>query len=354
MASRAGPSRPRQGGNKARARDEAQAPGLPTLSDVAQKAGVSSATVSRFLNSPGIVADATSERIRKAIAATNYVPNLAAGALASNKSRLVAAFVPSISQSIFSSTIQSMIDELSRNGYHVVVGLVGNHNEHLEAGLNSVLGRRPDGLILTGTITAPTLRQRILAARIPTIETWDLPADPLDMAVGFSHEAVGRELADFALARGYRRPFLIQGPGSRTLMRRHGFSRTFVERGLAEPNYETMDYPSSFGQGRIALANCLDSGSKPDLVVCSSDWTAHGVLAEATMRGLRIPDDLGVIGFGDLDFAADLIPPLTTVYIDGAMIGREAANFLLKRAGNKAPSTRVVDIGFKIIERQTA
>ncbi len=326
----------------------------PTLAEVAAIAGVSTATISRFLNSPAVVSGKTAERVRLAIQQTGYVPNLLAGALASNRSRLIAAMVPSLTQSIFSSTIQSMTDALFEAGYNVLLGLAGDHDEHVPAVIDSILGRRPDGLILTGVIGGPELRARLLSANIPIIQIWDLPADPLDMVVGFSHEAVGRAVGQYVLKKGYKSPFLISAGGVRALSRRFGFSRALLEQGFAEPPYVVFDPPTTTRQGRQGLADYMDSGGKPDVVVCTSDWSAQGVMAEIQSRGLKIPDDIAVIGFGDLAFAADLEPALTTVLIDGSQIGRQAARLLLQRAKGLHPDPAIIEVGFQIIERASA
>jgi len=326
----------------------------PTLAEVANLARVSSATVSRFINSPERVAGPTAQRVRDAITQTGYVPNLLAGGLASNRSRLVAALVPSLSQSIFSSTIQAMTDELSANGYHVFLALTGNRNEHMADMLDSVLGRRPDGLILTGGGVSKAVRQRLQSERPLVIETWDLPDDPIDMAVGFSHEAVGRAVGAYAIEKGYRRPFLISANGARALARRYGFSKIYTENGFDEPHFSVFNMPTGLGHGRQGLANFLDAGGAADLVVCSSDWSAHGVIVEARSRGIRVPEDLAVIGFGDLEFAPDVDPPLTTVRIDGGAIGRQAAAFLLQRAQGHQPEKRIVDVGFELVVRTSA
>lgn len=327
---------------------------IPTLAEVANLAKVSSATVSRFINSPERVARPTADRVRDAIAQTGYVPNLLAGGLASNRSRLVAALVPSLSQSIFSATIQAMTDELSANGYHVFLALIGNRNEHMADMLDSVLGRRPDGLILTGGGLTAAMRERLSHERPMIIETWDLPEHPIDMAVGFSHEAVGRAVGLYAIEKGYKHPFVISANGSRALARRYGFTRVFSEHGFDEPPFTVFNMPTSLRHGRQGLASFLDAGGQPDLVVCSSDWTAHGVIIEARSRGIRVPEDLAVIGFGDLEFAADIDPPLTTVRIDGGVIGRQAAAFLLQRAQGRQPENRIVDVGFKLVTRASA
>lgn len=326
----------------------------PTLAEVAALAGVSTATISRFLNSPEVVAEKTASRVRQAIQQTGYVPNLLAGGLASNRSRLIAAMVPSLTQSIFSSTIQAMTDALFESGYNVLLGLAGDHDEHLAAVIDSILGRRPDGLILTGVIGSRELRSKLHAANIPIIEIWDLPADPLDMVVGFSHEAVGRAVGQYVLQKGYKSPFLVSAGGVRALSRRFGLSRALLEHGYPEPPYVVFDPPTTARQGRQGLSDYLDGGGKPDVVVCTSDWSAQGVMAEIQSRGMRIPEDIAVVGFGDLAFAADLEPALTTVRIDGSEIGRQAAHLLLQCAKGRHPDPSIVEVGFEIIERASA
>ena len=130
-------------------------------------------------------------------------------------------------------------------------------------------------------------------------------------------------------------------------------TRAMVESGAPEPLTATFAGMTTFGHGRSAIAAHLESGGQPDIVVCSSDWSAHGVLDELQRRHIRVPDDMAVIGFGDLDFAADLNPSLTTVKIDGGVIGRQAAQFLMQRARGDKIKNPIVDIGFSLIVRNS-
>ena len=151
----------------------------PRLDDVAAMAGVSAATVSRYLNSPEVVAAATGARIREAIEKTGYVQNLTATALAGSRSRLIAALVPDIAQSIFNDTVEAMIDELSSDGNSVMLALTGADNHRLTREINMALGRRVDAIILTGIVSDEEMRQRLRSAGTTVIETWGLPDDPI-------------------------------------------------------------------------------------------------------------------------------------------------------------------------------
>jgi LacI family gluconate utilization system Gnt-I transcriptional repressor len=324
-----------------------------TIDHVADAAGVSTATISRFFNAPEMLSVATADRVRAAVKRIGYVPNMMGSGLASSRSRLVAAVIPAISQSIFSSTIQALTDALAEVGYTVLLGLTGAQDEHVQRQVLSIIGRRPDGIILTGSLLDAAARQQLKATKISIIETWDLPAAPIDLVVGLSHEAVGAAVARRALSQNRRRAFVISAAGVRALARRYSFSRTMLENGAPEPTAATLSGTTTFGQGRRTIAAHLDGGGRPEIVVCSSDWSAHGVLDELQRRGIRVPDDIAVIGFGDLEFAADLNPSLTTIKIDGGIIGRQAAKFLMQRARGENIEKRIVDIGFSLIVRNS-
>lgn len=181
--------------NHATDADEAADTRAPTLDDVASRAGVSTATVSRFVNNPSVVAAATAERIRDAIAATGYIPNLLAGGLASSKSKMVAVLIPYLTDSIFNDTIQAMVEELSAAGTTVMLGLTGVSEARTEDLIRAALSRRVDAIIFTGPVT-PQVEQMVRRSPALFIQVWDLPEDPIGIAVGFSHEAAGSAVAD--------------------------------------------------------------------------------------------------------------------------------------------------------------
>ncbi len=327
--------------------------GVPTLKSVAALAGVSTATVSRFLNAPAVVAAETGDRIRTAITATGYVPNLLAGGLASSRSRLVSVIVPSVGQSIFNDTVDAIVEELAQAGYSVMLGLSGEDDGRLASVLDAAIARRPDGIILTGSGLRESLRVKLRAAGIAVIETWDLPAVPMDIAIGFSHVAVGRALGAFLAERGYARPHVISASGVRARHRLEGLMQTLVARGLAPPTVDFLGGSTRFGEGRQRLRMLLDRGEPlPDVILCSSDWLAQGVLVEAQMQGVAVPETLSVIGFGNLRMAAEMEPAITSVDINGRAIGAHAAAALIARAGGTTPPA-VTDVGFSIVERDT-
>jgi LacI family gluconate utilization system Gnt-I transcriptional repressor len=328
--------------------------GAVTLHDVAKLAGVAPITASRALNTPGQVSEEVRRKVAEAIARTGYVPNIAAGGLASSRSRLVAAVVPTIAGPVFLETIRALTESLAERGYQLMLGQSGYAGNREDALLAAIIGRRPDGIVLTGIMHSAEGRRRLLGANIPVVETWDLTPTPIDMLVGFSHAEVGRAVAQYLHAKGRRRLAVVAGDDERAKRRVDAFRAAAQALGLDEPRTVVVPAPTTLRSGRAALAELMRGRRRIDAVFCSSDLLALGVMTQAQAGGIAVPDRLAIVGFGDLEFAADLHPALTTVRIDGTAIGRQAAQFIVDRAEGRGVDRRVIDIGFAIVERGTA
>ncbi|WP_436874407.1 LacI family DNA-binding transcriptional regulator [Kosakonia sacchari] len=328
-------------------------PRAPTLEDVARAAGLSSMTVSRALNTPQLVRPKTVEKVLAAVKATGYIPNALAGGLASRRSKLIAVVVPQINNNMFVDTIQAISDELAVRGYHMLLCVAG-YTQQTEADLvAALLSRRPDGIVLTGIHHSTDLKKVILNASVPVVEIWDLTPTPLDMLVGFSHEKVGQATAEYLLRKGYRRPGLLWTVDKRASQRKAGLCEALARHGITDPLSVDVSLPARFTSGREGLSQLLALGES-DVIVCSSDTLAQGAIVEAQARGMRVPQDLAVIGFGDLDFAAGNNPAITTVSVDRKIIGQRAATLLMERIEGTRSGEEIVDIGFHFIERESA
>src|SRR5882672_10421424 len=145
-----------------------------TVHDVARIAGVSAMTVSRVVNNPDRVPAATLAKVQAAVAKTGYVPNLLAGGLRSNKSRLVAALVPTLVGPIFNETMQALTEALNERGYQLMLGQSGYAESHEDDLLDAIIGRRPDGIVLTGVTHSAEAHLKLRSAGVPVVETWDL------------------------------------------------------------------------------------------------------------------------------------------------------------------------------------
>jgi LacI family gluconate utilization system Gnt-I transcriptional repressor len=320
-----------------------------TLHDVARAAGVSLITASRALGNPGVVSEKTIAKVQAAVEATGYLPNLLAGGLKSKRSLMVAGVVPALSVWQFLPTVQTLTDELAAAGYQLILGQTAYDPEREETVLNTMISRQPDGIVVTGLVQSQKVRDRLRRSGIPIVEIWDLSDRPIDMCVGFSHLKVGSAVGGFFLSRGWTRVGVATGNDDRALERRDGFVTTL---GRDVPT-AYVEAPSSLERGRQALAELLAREPGLEAVSCSSDQLAHGVFVEAVSRGLRVPEDLAICGFGNAEFSAHMVPSITTVHVDGPEIGRLAARLIVARCAGEKIERPVIDVGFRMIERQT-
>ena len=328
--------------------------GAVTLRQVAELAGVAPITASRVINTPEQVSPEVRERVLEAVRQTGYVPNRLAGGLASAKSRMVAAVVPNLAMSVFLDTVQALNDSLFARGYQLMLGQTGYAVEREEAWLEAIIGRRPDGIVVTGVVHSPLARQRLLASGIPVVETWDLSDEPIDMVVGFSHTAIGQQVCDFLHARGCRRLGLITADDERAQRRARSLMAQAASLGLPSVAVVNVGDSRTLHSGRAGMARLLAEHPGVDGVFCSSDLLAVGAVTELQSQGRRVPDDVAVVGFGDFAFVADMVPSITSVRINGSHIGQVAASYLMARAEGRPADARVVDVGFSIVERDSA
>ena len=328
--------------------------GAITLHDVARLAGVSPITASRAINKPEQVSPELLKRVEEAVARTGYVPNRMAGGLASSRSKLIAAVVPSTVISVFNETIEALNNTLFDAGYQLMLGQSAYSSAREELLLDSVIGRRPDGIFLTGVMQPGKGRTRLMASGIPVVETWDLTPTPIDMLIGFSHTDIGLAVAKYLMSKGKKQFAIIRAEDERADRRTLAFNAAIAEAGLSKPYVVNVGDQRSIRSGRDAMSLILKNAPKTDAIFCSSDLLALGVLTEARAQKIDVPNKISVMGFGDVPFVADMLPSLTTVRINGGKIGLLAAQYLMDRAEGREVSEPIVNVGFSIIERDTA
>jgi LacI family transcriptional regulator, gluconate utilization system Gnt-I transcriptional repressor len=328
------------------------------MTDVAHAAGVSLVTVSRAINTPDKVAPETLAVVRSAVARLGYVPNLTAGSLASSRSRIVAAIVPTISNQVFSETIEALTRTLAEGGYQLLLGQSFYRSSDEDALVETFLGRRVDGLVLTGCGQGAALRARLRQAGVPVVQTWDLPeaegAPPvsvLDMAVGFSNVAAGRAAARHLIERGHRALGFIGADEERSRQRLEGCRAEVASAGLGDVAADLMRPPVQMDQAGLQLAQLMARRRDLGAVFCSNDLLAGGVLFECYRLGIAVPQRLAIMGFGDLPIAKAAAPQLSTVRIRRAEMGERAGQMLLARLAGNDPGAQHVNIGFEVVVR---
>ncbi len=329
-------------------------PGAPTLDDVARVSGLSPITISRALNHPHMVRPQTIEKVNAAIALTGYIPNLLAGGLASKRSKMIAVAVPQINNAMFVDSIQALSDQLAVYGYHMLLCLAGYGQQSEEQLVSAILSRKPDGIVLTGINHSQLLKKRLLLTGVPVVEIWDLTPTPIDMLVGFSHEKVGNDIAGYLMGKGYRRFGMVWADDERAEIRRQGILAGVKPHGITDIPIIRVPTPAILERGRQGLVQLMATGQSFDAIICSSDALAQGVIIEAGINGISVPAELAVMGFGDLDFAHCCSPSISTVHIDKKAIGQRAADILIAKIEGRPVANNIVDVGFKLMARQSA
>jgi LacI family gluconate utilization system Gnt-I transcriptional repressor len=324
------------------------------ITDVAAAAGVAPMTVSRVINTPDRVSPETTARVRAAIERLGYVPNLIAGGLSSRRSRMVAAIVPTIAHPMFAGLVQSFSDQMREAGYQVMLSLSGYDNDGDEALVRTLLGRRPDAMLITGAAYTPAAWQLLMEANIPIVEVWERTNRPIDMAVGFDHAELGATVAAYFLAKGHDRFAAFTAGDSRALTRTRGFTDRVRLAGAEVIGTSVTPAPSTIGAGREALRGIRDQLTRRTAIFCSSDQLAFGAITEARQHGIAIPDRLAVCGFGNFELSAASDPPFTTVSVESVTTGRVAAEMLLRRlVGERPRESDRVKVPYAVVERAT-
>jgi LacI family gluconate utilization system Gnt-I transcriptional repressor len=333
-----------------------------TMQTVARMAGVSAMTVSRALKSDASISEETRDRVLEIIRRVGYVPDATARVFATRRSGFVAALVPSLNNSNFADTVHGMSEVFDAAGLQMLLGDTEYSLSREEDLIRAFLQRRPEAIVLTGGAHSEGARRLIAIADIPTVETWDLPKAPLGDVVGFSNEEAGSAIVRYMHDRGRRRIGFVGGKtnfDTRGTQRRAGFKK--AARALRLPSDRIVlagRSPVSMAQGAEALEAMLACWPDVDAIVCVSDLSAFGVLAECQRRGIDVPGDIAIAGFGDFEVARCCHPRLTTIAVDCADIGRKAAaqalNALEARNRNEPREPETTRIEFRVVARETA
>ena len=349
------PPRVKTSGGEAASRRRQRGP--VRIEDVAELAGVSAITVSRVLRTPAMVADETRRRVEEAVDRLGYVRNLAAGTLASLRSRLVAVIVPTLRSSVYADTIQGLSDELSSAGYHLMVGYSGYSADLELSVLRAFMGRQPDAVVLTGVEHRPAVRRLLRKRRVPTVEIWDLIDDPIDLTVGFDNVAAGAAVADHLAKAGVRRPAVLGSDPARearAAKRLAGFEARCRALRLRAPIVVPLLDGMSLSEAEDGFRRLVGQAPEVDGLFCLNDALAIAAMMEARRLSIAVPGRMRIAGFGDFDLAAHVTPRLTTVRVPGYDIGRRAAERLLDRVGGTRRGDRVDNLPFELVPRESA
>jgi len=316
----------------------------PTLADVARRAGVSTATVSRCLNTPERVVEQTRERVLQAVRDLGYAPNFGARVLAAKRTDTFGAIIPTMNNAIFARGIQAFQEELGRHGITLLVASSSYRPELEEGQIHALVARGADALLLIGYERAPDVYDFLDRRAVPYLLAWvHDPSRPFP-AIGFDNQAAMRQLAERVLAFGHRRVGMISGilAGNDRARDRHaGVVAAMAAAGLDRDALRLVETPYAIEDGARAFRELMQAAPRPSVIMCGNDVLAAGALIGARDLGLRVPADVSITGFDDIEIARIVTPALTTVHVPHRAMGEQAARLLIDLRDGKRPAAGV-------------
>jgi len=324
-----------------------------TISDVARRARVGESTVSRVLRNQGSVSKPTREKILKAAAELNYVPNRIAGALASMTSKLIGVVIPSVGNTVVPEILAGANTVLEEAGFQPVIGVSNYDPAREEALIESILSWRPAGILVAGLEHTDRARAMLKGCGVRVVELLDIDGEGIDIVVGSSHRLAGRKSAEHLLARNYRRIGYVGHDirmDIRAGKRLEGFRAVMREHGLGFVDQEFHPSGSSSVEaGRIGLAQLLKRQPGLDAIYFSNDDLALGGYFHCLEHDISVPSRLALFGYNGLEITRLTPQPLSTIRSPRIAMGQAGANLLL----SGGPST-TVDVGFELIVGATS
>ncbi|RJE78958.1 LacI family DNA-binding transcriptional regulator [Paracoccus sp. JM45] len=306
-----------------------------TLQDVARVAGVSTATVSRVLSHPDMVSEATRIRVSNAVEVSGYRVNRAARNLRTQRAHSVLVLLPDLANPFFSAILEGISLNLSRKGYSMLIASTKQVHDSGERLIDYLDDARADGMIiLDGGLDAEVISSLKVAAhstRILFACEWvnetEFPSVRSENRRGT--KAAVRYLHDI----GHRKIGHVTGPEGNVLMqaRKEAFVQEIIALGLEQQPEWLIPGDFSLAAGCVAAKAWIALENRPTAMFCVSDQVAMGFISEMSRRNFKVPEDVSVMGFDDIDLAEQFIPPLTSIRQDRLLLGQTAATMLLER-----------------------
>ena len=279
-----------------------------TLHDVARRADVSAVTVSRVLRDPAKVSEPLRRRVQAAVHDLAYIPNQFASALASSRTGRVAVIVPSLTNGVFDDYLGPPTTCSFRPDSRSSCCNSNYAPGHEEKAIATALGQFPEAIILAGVEQTERARKLLKQSGIPVVQTMEIANDPIDVNIGLSHFDAGYAAARHLFALGHRHVGHVTAPlDSRARQRVAGYRRAVKEFG-STPAIAANEAPSSVKLGGAPLVQMMQEAPATTAIFCGNDNLALGALFECQRRSIRVPDEISIIGFNDLEFSASACP----------------------------------------------
>jgi LacI family gluconate utilization system Gnt-I transcriptional repressor len=326
------------------------------LTEVAKLAGVSPITASRFFRNPEALSPGKRERVASAAKELGYVPNLAARALASQRTEVIGVLVPSLTNNVFSDVLRGIYDASEGSRYSIQLANTRYSILQEEKLLRLFQAQKPAGLIVTGIDQTAESRAVMEAMNCPIAQIMEIGPDPVDMMVGFSHYDAAFAAVSHLVAQGFKRIGFVGAQMDPRMQRRlQGYRDAMKAASLFDPRtIVTTPVPTTVTLGGTLLADLLLRTPDVEAVACVNDDIALGVLFECQRRHISVPDEMAIVGFNDLEFMAAAVPSLTSVRTNRYEMGRSAVTMVTAAIDGIRPPEAVVDLGFELMVRQSS
>ena len=325
------------------------------LREVASLAGVSVTTASRALLNPELINESTMIRIQAAIRQLGYMPNSAARALRSRRTKLIGTIVTTLDHAICASLVEALQAKLHAGGYALVVT---SSEFDIRAELEqarTLVERGVEALVLVGDHHRPELYELMARRQIPFINTYAFRPDRPYSCVGFDNAVAGEKVASHLVQLGHKKIAMIAGiqkENDRASDRATGVKRELSRSGLNLRNELFCEKPYIIEAGREGLRDLMRAEIPFTAIICGSDILAFGVLAECRALKIKVPEKLSIAGFDDLEFAPHLFPPLTTIRVPAEEMGIRAAEYVIRCLETEA-SVQHIHLEATLILRET-
>ncbi|MGJ5818912.1 LacI family DNA-binding transcriptional regulator [Paludibaculum fermentans] len=324
------------------------------IRDVAKRAGVSVATVSRTVNGVRSVSPEIAARVWSAVNAVGYVPNTQARALVSGRSRILGLIVSDITNPFYPELIQGFEQFAVQAGYEVLLGATNYDPAMMATTVRRMIERKVEGVAVMTSEIEPSLMEQLTGRSIPLVFVDIGPPGRRIGNIQVNYEAGIRQAVQHLYRLGHRRLAFIGGPGDlkSAQLRRESFLRCTSGSRWKGARPLMLEGDHKLAGGCAAVQRLLSATPRPTAVFCSNDLTAIGVLRGLDVEGLRAPQDLSVIGFDDIQMAEYSIPPLTTVRLPRLDLARQAFQSLMAGLDEKsAPGHQPVPIETSLVVR---
>jgi DNA-binding LacI/PurR family transcriptional regulator len=325
------------------------------MQEIAVKAGVSLATVSRTIHSPHLVKTETREHIRQVMTEYHYVYNMTASDFSKKRSSVIGVIIPTTKGAIFSNSTQTIQEKAQEKGFSLIVGNTGYDGDVESTLLRQFQERRLAGIILTGfAIGQESAVREVVQSGIPCVVIWETLEDSSLSFVGFNNFTAAYSMTEYLIRLKHERIGLILGPYTkvrRARRRLEGYLAALGDNGLRYDPRMVIEKHPTLHEGEEAMRKLMSMRQPPTAVFAASDMLAVGALAAAREKGFRVPEDVSVAGFDDIDFAAFSNPPLTTVRVPASQMGKMAVEMLVEMIEGNSGEVRQITLDTELIVR---